>query len=205
MRFSYLAAGAVELFIKVAGLVLLASQRGDDKARIGFAAGPFRLGDDPPFAAPALARLPDEVTEAPRRFASALALLLRRGEFGLDLSDEPTVLGQAKQEIDAVGLAPRHQRLASKTQSARNRMRTLGQCWRIWATIRAVSSTLPHSHRCGRRNLAANRAGHRTRKAADSSSSRNSHGRNALPLPVQRSSVASRSKVICGGAEEWRR
>src|SRR5580693_6397416 len=112
----HLAAGAVELFVKVAGLVLLAGQRGDDKARIGFAASPFRLGDDPPFAAPALARLPDEVTEAPRRFASALAVLLRRGEFGLDLSDEPTVLGQAKQEIDAVGLAPRHQRLASKTR-----------------------------------------------------------------------------------------
>ena len=37
----HLAAGAVELLVEVAGLVLLACQRGDDKARIGLAAGPL--------------------------------------------------------------------------------------------------------------------------------------------------------------------
>jgi hypothetical protein len=52
MRFSlnavfHLAAGAVELLVEVAGLVLLARQRGEDKARIGLASGPFRVGDDP--------------------------------------------------------------------------------------------------------------------------------------------------------------
>src|ERR1700757_119117 len=92
----HLAAGAVELLVEVAGLMFLACQRGDNKPRIGFARGPFRLGDDPPLAAPAVVRLPGEVLEAPRRFAGALALLLRRGEFGLDLPDQPAVLGQTE-------------------------------------------------------------------------------------------------------------
>jgi hypothetical protein len=52
----HLATSAVALLVEVAGLVLLARQRSDDKARIGRVAGPFRLGDDPPLAAPALAR-----------------------------------------------------------------------------------------------------------------------------------------------------
>src|SRR5947208_324984 len=38
----HLAAGAVEPLVEVAGLVLLAGQRGDDKARVGLARGPFR-------------------------------------------------------------------------------------------------------------------------------------------------------------------
>ena len=50
----HLTAGAVELLVEVAGLVLLARQRGDDKPRIGFAPCPFRLADDPALAAPAL-------------------------------------------------------------------------------------------------------------------------------------------------------
>src|ERR1700745_1456314 len=71
----HLATGAVELFVKVAGLVFLACQRGDDKPRIGFASGPFRLCDDPPLAAPAFARLPDEVLEAACRLFAPSALL----------------------------------------------------------------------------------------------------------------------------------
>ena len=54
------------------------------------------------------------------------------GEFGLDLSDEPAVLGQAEQEIDAS---------RAKPESARSKMRTFGQRWRMRATIRAISST----------------------------------------------------------------
>ena len=92
----------------MAGLVLLARQRGDDKAWVGLALGPFRLGDDPALAAPALERPPSEVLEAARRLACALALLLRRGKFSLDLSVEARVLGQAEQEIDTIGLAPTH-------------------------------------------------------------------------------------------------
>src|SRR6202047_4780193 len=112
----HLATGAVELFVKVAGLVLLACQRGDNKPRIGFACGPFRLGHDPAFAAPTLARLPGEVLEAARRLFGPSAQLGGLGEFGLDLSDEPAVLGQAEQEIDAIVLAPGHQRLAGETR-----------------------------------------------------------------------------------------
>jgi hypothetical protein len=38
------------------------------------------------------------------------------GKFGLDLCDEPAVLGQAKEEVDAIVLAPDHQRLAGETR-----------------------------------------------------------------------------------------
>ena len=41
---------------------------------------------------------------------------MRRGEFGLDLGVEARVLRQAEQEVDAVVLAPRHQRLAGKAR-----------------------------------------------------------------------------------------
>src|ERR1700720_1129873 len=52
----HLAAGAIELLVEVAGLVRLTRQRSDDKAWVGLALGPFRLGDDPALAA-ASARL----------------------------------------------------------------------------------------------------------------------------------------------------
>src|SRR6516162_7079707 len=112
--------------IEMAGLVLLARQRGYDKARIGLAAGPFRLGDDPPFAAPAVAGAPSEVLEAACRFLRLLALLLRRRQFALDLRDQPAVLGQPEQVIDTMVLAPRHQRLAGKTRIAAQQNAHLG-------------------------------------------------------------------------------
>src|SRR5262249_33056757 len=83
---------------------------------IGLTSGPFRLGHNPPFPAPALACSPVEVLEAACRLAGLLALLLRRGEFGFDLGVEARVLGQAEQEIDAIVLAPSHQRLAGKAR-----------------------------------------------------------------------------------------
>src|SRR5205823_13616831 len=92
----HLAARAVELFVEVAGLVLLARQRGDDKPRIGLAFGPFRLGDDAALAAPAVARRPGEVPEAARRLPGLLALLGRFGEFGCDLIDQPAIARQAE-------------------------------------------------------------------------------------------------------------
>src|ERR1700747_949118 len=89
----HLAAGAIELFIEVASLVFLSCQRSDDKARIGLAASPFRLGDNSPFAAPAVAGPPGEVLEATGRSRGLLALLLGRGELALDLGVEARVLG----------------------------------------------------------------------------------------------------------------
>ena len=61
--------------------MLRAGQRGDDKARVGFALGPFRLGDDTALAAPAVARAPGKVPEAARRLAGLLAQPGGFGEF----------------------------------------------------------------------------------------------------------------------------
>src|SRR5947208_16122717 len=99
------------LLVEVAGIVFLAPQRADNKPRIGFACGPFRLAHDPPFPAPAVAGSPAEILEAAGRLFGSLALLLRGGQFRRDLPDQSAVLGQAAQEIDTVVLAPGHQRL----------------------------------------------------------------------------------------------
>jgi hypothetical protein len=106
----------------MAGLMLLTVQRGDDEARVGLArprrcsGEPFGLGDDAALAAPAVACLPGEVLEAARRFAGLLAQLGSRGELGFDLTDQPGVARQAEQKVDAVGLAPAHQPVASKAR-----------------------------------------------------------------------------------------
>src|SRR5436309_10295418 len=88
----HLTAGAVELLVEVAGIVFLAPQRGDNKPRIGFACGPFRLAHDPPFPAPAVAGSPAEILEAAGRLFGSLALLLRGGQFRRDLPDQSAVL-----------------------------------------------------------------------------------------------------------------
>src|SRR5690349_18988551 len=65
-------------------------------------------------AAPAVAGRPLELLEAPRRLAGGFALLLGGSQFTGNLGDQPLVLGQAKQKIDAIDLAPAHQGLAGK-------------------------------------------------------------------------------------------
>src|SRR5206468_10321508 len=100
--------------------------RGDNKPRIGFACGPFRLAHDPPFPAPAVAGSPAEILEAAGRLFGSLALLLRGGQFRRDLPDQSAVLGQAEQEIDTVVLAPGHQRLAGKARIATQQDTHLG-------------------------------------------------------------------------------
>src|SRR5207302_6967067 len=89
-------------------------ERGDDEARIGFALRPLGLGDDAARAAPALAGRPSELLEAARRRSRGSALLLRRHEVNPDRAVEAGVLGQPQDEVDRMGLAPRHQRLARK-------------------------------------------------------------------------------------------
>jgi hypothetical protein len=74
------------------------------KPPIGFACGPFRLGHDPAFAAPTLARLPGEVLEAARRLFGPSAQLGGLGEFGLDLSDEPAA-GESTLQIVGTDIA----------------------------------------------------------------------------------------------------
>src|SRR5580700_3654562 len=72
----HLAAGAIEFLVEVAGLVRLTRQRSDDKAWVGLALGPFRLGDDPALAAPALERPPSEVLRLPRFRGRLLAWVI---------------------------------------------------------------------------------------------------------------------------------
>src|SRR5262249_60719258 len=62
----HLATGAIDLLVEMAGLVLGARQRSDEKARVGAAAGPFGLRDNSPLAAPAVQGRPREVLEAAR-------------------------------------------------------------------------------------------------------------------------------------------
>src|SRR5262249_52294360 len=75
----HVAACAIDLLVEVTGLMLAASQRGDDKTRVGLAAGPLGLADDAARPAPAIQRRPGKVLEAPRRLAGLLAVLARGG------------------------------------------------------------------------------------------------------------------------------
>jgi hypothetical protein len=75
---------------------------------------PVEGGDDPAAPAPALARRPHELLEAPRRLAGSSALRLGLGKFAGDLVDQAVVAGEAEEKVDAVGFAPRHQLLADE-------------------------------------------------------------------------------------------
>ena len=69
----HVAAGAVDLFVKIAGLALVTREQGDDEARIGLVFCPFRLRHDPTPVAPTAPRRPPEVLEAARRLAGTPA------------------------------------------------------------------------------------------------------------------------------------
>src|SRR5262245_54676139 len=112
MQFFHVAAGAVDLFVKIARLALGPRERGDDEARIGLVFGPFRLRHHPAGAAPARPRPPPEVLETPRRLAATPAQRRSLLKLGLDFGDEPVGLRQSEQKVHAVGLAPSHQLLA---------------------------------------------------------------------------------------------
>src|SRR3954468_14740387 len=89
-------------------------ERGDDKPRIGLAAGHLGLADDPAMAAPTVQRRPHEVLEAPRRLAGPDALHRRHQQLGLDRLLQTLVTRQAEQVVHPVRLAPSHQHLAGK-------------------------------------------------------------------------------------------
>src|SRR5690606_3095688 len=115
----------------------------DDEARVGLVAQPLRLGDHAPPPRPALERRPEEVLVAPGRPAAPPGCLLGPLDLAGDLSGQAGVPGQAKEEVDPVGLAPGHQPSRAKPESPRSRMRVRGQRPRIWPTMRATSSTAP--------------------------------------------------------------
>ena len=120
------ALGAVDLLIEKAGAGLGLVQRGDDEARIGLAVCPFRLGDDPAPARPAVERRITEVPEAASGLAGRGRLRLGLQEFDADLFDQPRIASEPEDEVHPVRLAPGHQRLAGEPrvgaqQDARSR------------------------------------------------------------------------------------
>jgi hypothetical protein len=108
----HLAASAVDLLVEMPGLALAARERGDHEARVRLALGPFGLGNDTARPAPALPRRPHEALEAALRPAAAAAPRGGAIKLGRNLGKEPRVAPQPEQEIDGMGLAPRHELVA---------------------------------------------------------------------------------------------
>src|SRR6516162_9687205 len=184
MRFSHVAACAINLLVEVTGLMLAASQRGDDKARVGLAAGPLGLADDAARPAPAIQRRPGKVLEAPCRLAGLLAVLARGGQFGSDRRREARILGQAEEEVDAIVLAPMHQLLAGKPGIGAQQDTHPRPAGAEVAGRRCAPPPRPPRRwrRCWNGAVWPPRgAGRRRCKAAGSSSNRNSRGRSGPP------------------------
>src|SRR5262245_25291368 len=155
----HVAAAAIDLLVEISRLALGAPERGDHEAGIGLVLGPLRLRHHAPPLAPAVARLPGEVLEQPRRLAGAPALRRSPIELAPDLGDEPIVLG--KPNTKCTPFASHHAINSSRANplSARTTMRTRGQRLRMWATMRATSSTEPaEASMSARRSLAANKS-----------------------------------------------
>jgi hypothetical protein len=74
------------------------------------------LGDHAPGPAPAVSRAPGEVGEAADRSPLGQALGLGEREIAGDRRDQALVAGETEDVIDAVGLAPAHQRLAREAR-----------------------------------------------------------------------------------------
>src|SRR5215468_6453380 len=149
----HIAAGTVDCLIKIARFALGTCERGDDEARIGVAVRPLSFGDNPALAAPALACPPLELLETPCWLfswtaASSLVISALSRSFWANPKTKCTPFAS-------------HQAISSsraKPLSARNRMRTRGHFRRMWATMRATSSTEPAAaSTLARRSLAASR------------------------------------------------
>src|SRR5258708_30257074 len=139
-----LSASAIEIVIEGGGIQGgRGVERGDDEAGSGAFQRVLGFADDTALAAPAVEGSIAEVVEHPRRLARSqaepLGLGQRLGEHRL----EADIASQAEHIVDAVRLAPRHQRVIGKPLSARSVMRTRGQDRRIWPTMRAISSAAP--------------------------------------------------------------
>src|SRR5690606_22434572 len=139
----HLAACAVEVLVEAAGRPGLDGERGDDEARVGLALCPLSLGHDPPPTAPALAGGPHEVPEpAAGRPVSPLSTAASSSASAM-LRTSRTL--RARPNRKSTELAS-HQAISSsraKPESARSTMRTFGQRWRKWRTMRSISCTEP--------------------------------------------------------------
>ena len=110
----HIAARAVDVLVEERCGTLGCIERGDDEARIGLPACPFGLADHAAFVAPAVQRAPHEVPEAACRSPGGGRLPLGGFELAPDPGDQAIVSCQAEHIVDAIVLAPRHQRLAGK-------------------------------------------------------------------------------------------
>src|ERR671910_3586968 len=110
----HVAAGAVDALVERTGVAFAGLERGDDEARVGLAAGPLGLADDASSARPAVEGGPAEVAEAPGGLACPGRVVLGPGEVDGEFLDQARVARQAEDEVDAVALAPGHQRLADE-------------------------------------------------------------------------------------------
>ena len=142
----HVAAGAVDLFVEVPARVCLAAlERGDNKARIGFATGHLGLADDPAFPAPGTERGVAEVLEAARRLAGADAFDRRADQLGNDRLLQPIVAGQAEHVVHAVCLTPCHQWFAGEAGIAAQQ----NACpWPAAADLRHDAGELLHRAGC---------------------------------------------------------
>ena len=95
MRF----ARAIDLFIKPATVAIGSRQRDDDEARVGLALRPFRLGDDAPLPAPALAGRPGQFLEPARRLTGCLTFLARLGQLDTNGLGETGIAGLSGLEV----------------------------------------------------------------------------------------------------------
>ena len=86
-------------------------ERGDDKARIGAVRRVLSLADDAPFPAPAVERAIPEVAEQPGGAARRCTQSLRLRSLIAECCLQAGIARQAEHVIDAVRLAPPHQRI----------------------------------------------------------------------------------------------
>ena len=93
-------------------------ERSHEKAWVGLAALPFRLGHDAPASAPAVAGRPSEVLEPSGRLAALDDIVFGQGEFIVDLGDKAGVPGQTEEVVDPVLFAPSHQSRAAEAACA---------------------------------------------------------------------------------------
>ena len=94
------------------------SERGDDKARIGAVRRVLGLADDAPFPAPAVERAIPEVAEHPGRPARRYTQSLGLGSLVAERCLQAGIARQAEHIIDAVRLAPPHQRIVGEAAVA---------------------------------------------------------------------------------------
>jgi len=116
----HLPAGTVEVLVEGAGIGLLGAEGGDHEAWIRPFGQALRLGDDPPRTTPALAGLVVEFAKDPTELAA-----FQKPDLGLDAGaeaqiEQPLVAGEPQHVVNPLGLAPGHDRFATKARVTPN-------------------------------------------------------------------------------------